>query len=76
MLCRKFEAVLALAAFYESKLNPLLPDKIQLTKATLTALLESTVRRFSEVVWHSPILAMELRILNNALQHLASAEGA
>jgi hypothetical protein len=62
---RQFGNMLVLAAVYKSQLHRFLPKHAQLTKATLTALLERTCNVLSEAAPNSPILEMDLKILHN-----------
>jgi hypothetical protein len=57
--------MLVLVAVYKSQLHRFLPQCAQLTKATLTAVLERTCSVLSEVAPNSPILEMDLQILYN-----------
>jgi hypothetical protein len=57
--------MLVLVAVYKSQLHRFLPKNAQLTTVTLTALLERTCNVLSEVAPNSPILQMDLKILEN-----------
>jgi hypothetical protein len=66
----QFGNMLVLAAVYKSKLYPYLPHDTNLTPKTLNALFKRTVHVLREVAPNSPVLKLDLEILENVWKKL------
>jgi hypothetical protein len=62
--------MVVLAAVWKSPLTDLLPKQSNLTRRNLALLFKQTMNILGDLVFHSPILCVDLEILKNAMREL------